>query len=92
MADRERIWRGMIGGWQDERDLKRRGSCRSVNRHDTSRVAAYLNQEMSGLAAPAAHLDHVMPKNLEAQFAIWPPRGIIFKEDCLKEVTEWKRN
>ena len=92
MADREWMWRGMIGDWQDAWDLKMRGSDRSVSRHDTCRRAAYLNQEMSGLAAPAAHLHHVMPKNLEAQFAIWPPLGIIFKEDCLKEVTEWKRN
>jgi len=34
----------MIGDWQDEWDLKRRGSDRSVNRHDTCRVAAYLNE------------------------------------------------
>jgi hypothetical protein len=33
----------MIGDWQDEWDLKRRGSYRSVNRHDTCRVATYLN-------------------------------------------------
>jgi len=44
MADREWIWRGMIGDWQDEWDLKRHGSYRSVNRHDTCRVAAYLNK------------------------------------------------
>ena len=36
----------MIGDWQDEWDLKRRGSDRSVNRHDTCRVAAYLNQRL----------------------------------------------
>jgi len=44
MADREWIWSGMIGDWQDEWDLKRRGSDRSVNRHDTCRGAAYLNR------------------------------------------------
>jgi hypothetical protein len=43
MADNEWIWRGMIGEWQDEWDLKRRGSDRSVNRLDTCRIAAYLN-------------------------------------------------
>ena len=40
LADREWIWTGMIGDWQDEWDLKRRGSDRSVNRHDTRRIAA----------------------------------------------------
>jgi hypothetical protein len=35
MVDHEWIWRGMIGDWQNEWDLKRRGSDRSVNRHDT---------------------------------------------------------
>ena len=33
----------MIGDWPDEWDLKRHGYYRSVNRHDTCRVAAYLN-------------------------------------------------
>jgi hypothetical protein len=42
-VDREWIWSGMIGGWQDEWDLKRRGSDRSVNRHETCRGAAHLN-------------------------------------------------
>jgi hypothetical protein len=36
----------MIGDWQDEWDLKRRGSDRSVNRHDTCRVAAHLNKTL----------------------------------------------
>jgi hypothetical protein len=44
LVDCEWIWRGMIGDWQDEWDLKRRGSDRSVNRHDICRVAAYLNK------------------------------------------------
>ena len=48
LAEREWIWRGMIGDWQDEWDLKRRGSDRSVNRHDTCRVAAYLNIGIKG--------------------------------------------
>jgi len=39
MADREWIWRGMIGDWQDEWDLKRPASDRSVNGHDTCRVS-----------------------------------------------------
>ena len=43
MADREWIWRDMIGDWQDEWDLKRSGSDRSVNRRDTCLGAAYLN-------------------------------------------------
>jgi len=37
----------MIGDWQDERDLKRRESDRSVNRHGTCRIAAYLNQSLN---------------------------------------------
>ena len=44
----------MIGYWQDERDLKRRRSDRSVNRHDTCRVAAYLNQPVERDASPPA--------------------------------------
>jgi hypothetical protein len=36
----------MIGDWQDEWDLKRPGSDRSVNRHDTSRATTYLNMPM----------------------------------------------
>jgi len=36
----------MIDDWQDEWDLKRHGSDRSVNRHDTCRGAAYLNKGM----------------------------------------------
>jgi hypothetical protein len=36
----------MIGDWQDEWDLKRRGSDRSINRHDICRGAAYLNQSL----------------------------------------------
>ncbi len=50
-ADREWICRVMIGDWQDEWDLERRGSDRSVNRHDTCRGAAYLNKGMK-LARP----------------------------------------
>ena len=42
----------MIGDWQDERDIKRRGSYRSVNRHDTCRVAAYLSQPVERDASP----------------------------------------
>ena len=42
-ASREWIWRDMIGDWQDEWDLKRGESDRSVNRHDICRIAAYLN-------------------------------------------------
>ena len=45
-ADREWICRVMIGDWQDEWDLNRRGADRSVNRHDTCRVAAYLNKSV----------------------------------------------
>jgi len=41
----------MIGDWQDEWDLKRRGSDRSVNRHDTCRGAAYLNIAMEPTVA-----------------------------------------
>jgi hypothetical protein len=37
-------------GWQDEWDLKGRGSDRSVNRHDTCRGAAYLNEWMQPIA------------------------------------------
>jgi len=40
----EVYWRGMIRDWQDEWDLKRRGSYRIANRHDTCRVAASFNQ------------------------------------------------
>lgn len=43
LADREWVWRITIGNWQDEWGLKRSGSYRSVNRHSTCRVAAYLN-------------------------------------------------
>ena len=50
LADRGCICRGMIGDWQDEWDLKRRGSDQSVNRHDISRRAAYLNFSSSGHA------------------------------------------
>jgi hypothetical protein len=50
MADRECIWRGMIGDWQDEWDLKGRGSDRGVNRHDTCRVAVYLNKTIQRMA------------------------------------------
>ena len=49
MADREWIWRGMIGDWQDEWDLERRGSYRSVNRHDTCRVAAYSKKRLEAM-------------------------------------------
>jgi hypothetical protein len=52
LADREWIWRGMIGDWQDEWDLKRRGSNRSVNRHDTCRGAAFLNLALNRTSAP----------------------------------------
>jgi hypothetical protein len=44
----------MIGDWQDEWDLQRRGSDRSVNRHDTCRGAAYLNQGLQGTLGTAA--------------------------------------
>ena len=48
----------MIGDWQDEWNLKRCGSDRSVSRHDTCRGAAYLNhsieQTSSGLRPPSA--------------------------------------
>ena len=43
----------MIGDWQDEWDLERRGSYRSVNRHDTCRGAAYLNKKMQRTAGEA---------------------------------------
>jgi len=52
----------MIGDWQDEWDLKRRVSDRSVNRHDTCRVAAYLNHpiqaDVKGRAALAFAFIH----------------------------------
>jgi len=38
----------MIGDWQDEWDLKRRGSYRSVNRHGIRGGAAYLNIGIKG--------------------------------------------
>ena len=44
----------MIGDWQDEWDLKKRGSDRNVNRHDTCRVAAYLNNAVQETALRAA--------------------------------------
>ena len=47
----------MIGDWQDEWDLKRRGSDRSVNRHDTCRVAAYLNNRFERTAIAAAQVE-----------------------------------
>jgi hypothetical protein len=53
----------MIGDWQDEWDLKRRVSDRSVNRHDTCRVAAYLNDGIERMpmrtAAVQGELDRV---------------------------------
>jgi hypothetical protein len=45
----------MIGDWQDEWDLKRRGSDQSVNRRDTCRVAAYLNQLVEDVSANPLH-------------------------------------
>ena len=52
----------MIGDWQDGWDLKRRGSDRNVNRHDTCREAAYLNNtfetnEMRAFAVRALPTD-----------------------------------
>ena len=57
----------MIDDWQDEWDLKRRGSDRNVNRRNTCRGAAYLNNRMEPSRQPsravmsprrAAHLAH----------------------------------
>jgi hypothetical protein len=53
VADREWIWRGMIGDWQDEWELRKRGSYRTVNRHDTCRVAAYWNKPLHRIAEKA---------------------------------------
>ncbi len=54
----EWIWRRMIGDWLDEWDLKRRGSDRSFNRHDTCRVASYLN---IGIEGDSKKLPRLMP-------------------------------
>jgi hypothetical protein len=56
LADREWIWNGMMGDWhdwQDEWDLKRRGSYRGVNTHDTCRAAAQLDHRLQWIAEKA---------------------------------------
>ena len=53
----------MIGDWQDEWDLKRRGSDRSVNRHDTCREAAYLNMAFAADSLLLRLKRTVMPSN-----------------------------
>jgi len=46
----------MIGDWEDEWDFKRRGSDRSVNRHDACRIAAYLNTLLRTCCGAKRHL------------------------------------
>jgi len=67
----------MIGDWQDEWDLKRRGSNRSLNRHDTCSVAAYLNK-----ANPAGAKGIVADASLAARRfdACFMPESVIKSE------------
>ena len=69
MADREWIWRGMIGDWRDEWDLKRRGPYRSVNRHDTCRVAVdtIVEQKWRSLSRREPVMAHLKLPHQEAR-------------------------
>jgi hypothetical protein len=69
MVDRESIWRGMIGDWQDEWDLKRRGSYRTVNSHDTYRVAVdtIVEQKWRSLSCGEPVMAHLKLPHQEAR-------------------------
>jgi len=53
LVDHDAYWRGIIGDWQDEWDLKRRVSYRGVNTHDTCRAAAQLDHRLQWIAEKA---------------------------------------